>query len=94
MNRITVTDSDGSYSVSDDDFDIAIHRLGLFEDAIVDLLTSAEKIPSELEAMRFQGKEKTVRYKETIARKLIFNNIMAFFERHGLIKEFEQDDNE
>jgi len=84
MNRITVKSEDGVYSVDEGVINDAIRRLGMFEDAYEDLLGSIERIPGELEAMRMQGKEKTVRYKETVAQKLINNNIVAFFERHGL----------
>ena len=84
MDRFTVKGINGSYSIADDDVGKAVHKLGLFEDAYDELFLSIERIPSELEAMRVQGKEKTVRYKETLAQKLIYNNIAAFFEQHGL----------
>ena len=89
MNRITLRSHDGSYHIAEDDIEKAIHMLGKFEDAYEELVDSIERIPGELEAMRIQGKEKTVRYKETIAQKLINNNIVAFFERHGLKKDNE-----
>ena len=84
MNGMTVKSEDGVYTVDDGVINDAIRRLGLYEDAYEDLLCSIEQIPGELEAMRMQGKEKTARYKETVAQKLINNNIVVFFERHGL----------
>jgi len=89
MKRFTVKRSDGSYTIADSEVEEAISRLGLFEDAYEDLLDSIERIPVELKAMRTEGKEKTVRYKETVTQKLINNNIVAFFERHGLKNDGE-----
>ena len=83
MNRFTEKTDDG-YSVPDERIKDAIQRLGEFEDAYDDLVNSQEQIPKDLETLRTQGKEKTVRYKETVAQKLINNNIVMFFEKHGL----------
>ena len=83
MNRLTVKNADG-YCVSNENVAKAIQRLGEFEDAYEELKSSQERIPKELENLRTQGKEKTVRYKETLAQKLITNNIALFFEAHGL----------
>ena len=90
MERLTVLGMDGRYSVTDDEINSAIQKLGLFEDAYDDLIASIERIPSELEEMRVQGKEKTVRYKETVAQKLINNSILAFFERHGFNMDYDK----
>ena len=83
MNRYTTKSKDG-YIVSDECIQKAIQRLGEFEDAYEDLINSQMQIPKELENLRLQGKEKTVRYKETLAQKLINKNIEMFFERHGI----------
>jgi len=83
MNRITIKNMDG-YFVPDGNTNDAIQRLGGFEDAYEDLMDSQAQIPKDLEDMRAQGKEKTVRYKETMAQKLINNSIVMFFEKHGL----------
>ena len=83
MNRFTEKSNDG-YLVPDGQTRDAIQRLGEFEDAYEDLMNSQAQIPKELEDLRLQGKEKTVRYKETLAQKLINNSILMFFEKHGL----------
>jgi hypothetical protein len=41
-------------------------------------------IPVELEKMKSEEKEKTVRYKEMFAQKLYNLQIAALFERHGI----------
>ncbi|MCL2142301.1 MAG: hypothetical protein FWH46_05440 [Methanimicrococcus sp.] len=83
LNRFTAKNKDG-YFVSDEEIKKAIQRLGEFEDAYEDLMNRQVQIPKELESMRIEGKDKTVRYKETMAQKLINNSIMLFFEEHGL----------
>ena len=83
MNRLTVKNRDG-YFVPDENRKEAIQRLGKFENAYEDLMNSQAQIPKDLLALRTQGKEKTVRYKEILAQKLINNNIVLFFEKHGL----------
>ena len=83
MNRITIKKKDG-YFVPDEYTKDAIQRLGEFEDAYEDLMNNQAQLPKELENLRTQGKEKTVRFKETMAQKLINNSIEMFFDKHGL----------
>jgi len=75
---------DGQFIVRDGNMSAAIQRLGQFEDAYEALMTEQEQIPVILEELRANGKEKTVRYRETMARKLVNRTIMMFFEEHGL----------
>jgi len=84
MERLTVKTENGHSALVDIDHEKMIERLGLFEDAYAALMDSQAQIPKELEALRRQGKEKTVRYKETLAQKLMNGYMIQFFERHGL----------
>lgn len=84
MNRLTIKDKDGNFSVADKDIQKAVQQLGIFEDAYENLMNNQEQIPKDLEELRKQGKEKTVRYKETMAQKLINSSIIMFFKRHGI----------
>jgi len=84
LNRLTEKKEDGNYTVINNDIEAIIKRLGLFEDAYDSLMNSQEHIPKELVLLREQGKEKTVTYKEKMTRKLINNNIVMFFESHGI----------
>jgi len=59
-------------------------RLEKFEKAYQSLLDSMSDIPGKLESLRKEGKEKTVTYKELMTQKLINNNILMFFETHGI----------
>jgi len=83
VNRFTIKNGD-SYYIPDENMKEAIQRLGKYEDAYENLLNAQAQIPKDLENMRIQGKEKTVRYKETMAQKLINNHIETFFEKYGL----------
>jgi len=84
LNRLTEKKKEGDYFISDENMELAIQRLGVFEDAYENLMESQEQIPKELESLRLNGKEKTITYRETMARKMMNNNIVLFFEKHGL----------
>jgi len=87
MSRLTGKNKDGYYGlISDESIYEAIQKLGALEDACDDLTNSQKQIPKELEELRLQGKEKTVRYKETMTQKLINSNIIMFLERYGLYR--------
>ena len=60
-----------------------------FEKAYQSLLESISDIPVKLESLRNEGKEKTVTYKELMTQKLINNNILMFFESHGIKRKEE-----
>ncbi len=83
MKRFTEKNKEG-YCISDENLKDAVQRLGEFEDAYEALKYRQELIPKELESLRLQGKEKTVKFREAMAQKLINNNIILFFESHGL----------
>lgn len=62
----------------------AIDRLAKFE-SFYDEITKAQlEISSQLEALRNEGKDKTVEFKELFTKKLVNNNVMAFLRFHGL----------
>ena len=84
MRRLTTKISDGVYSVLDSDLSEVMRLLGVFEDAYEELIQHQTSIPSKLEELRLQGKEKTVTYKELMAQKLINNHVLTFFRQHGL----------
>jgi hypothetical protein len=84
LNRLTGKKENGNYAAVNPDTELMIQKLGLFEDAFESLMLNQEQIPKDLELLRVQGKEKTVTYKEKMTRKLINNNIVMFFESHGI----------
>ena len=83
MERLTVKSGD-RYTVSPEDMEKAMERLARFEDLTEGLAREQEEIARTLEELRVQGKEKTVQFKELLARKLVNNNLRMAMERYGL----------
>lgn len=69
---------------------IGIERLSKFEDFLSDLLKERDKINSELEQLRSEDKNKSVRYREAFTKKLINTNILILVKRYGLIQDIEE----
>ena len=67
-----------------------IQRLSAFEAIYEELANSINTIPAELQKLKADGKEKTVRYKELFGQKLMNNYIAALFERHGRVARAER----
>jgi hypothetical protein len=59
-------------------------RLASFEAVRGELSGSINTISVELKRLKAAGKEKTVRYRELFAQKLMNSHIIALFERHGI----------
>lgn len=62
----------------------AINRLGRFEDFYEHLQESQRELPKALQQLRSEGKEKTVTYKELMAKKLTANHILTLLKGYGL----------
>jgi len=93
MERLTKPlDKQGSYIVCPDQVGSApggctgeaINRLGRFENFYEHLLESQREIPNTLQQLRTEGKEKTVTYKELIAKKLTASHILTLLKGYGL----------
>jgi len=65
----------------------AFDKLAAFEDVCDDLARQAETIPAELAQLRTQGKQKTVHYRELFAQKLMNEQVVDLFRRHGISVE-------
>ena len=88
MKRYTVKNTDGTISITDDvDLQEALHRFAAFEDVLEELAAEQAEIPTELVRLRFEGKEKTIHYKELFGQKLMNNHTILLFERHGIKTE-------
>jgi len=62
----------------------AVEKLAQFENFYFDLLASQEKISSELERLRNEGKEKSVRFRELLGQKLMNSNTLILFKAYKL----------
>lgn len=85
MARMTRRVAEGkAYALVDARVEDAIARLGAFEDLYDSLLAEREKIATELEALRAENKQKTVRFKSLLAQKLTNQSTITLFEVRGL----------
>jgi len=90
MKRYTQR-TDIGYTIPDHELQEAVSRLAAYEDIYDDVAGGICGLPSALEALRVDGKEKTVRYKELLGQKLLYNYIAALYERHGIMFDSYED---
>ncbi len=62
----------------------ALERLAVFEDMFEGLERDQVYITRQLEELRSRGKEKTVQFRELLARKLVNGNMKLLLERYGI----------
>lgn len=62
----------------------AISKLAMFENFYDDLLLKQSEISKELEKLRSEGKNKSVKFKQLLANKLTNNNILILLKSYGL----------
>jgi len=62
----------------------AINRLAVFENIVEELLSSQKQASEELEKLRGEGKEKSVRFKELMVKKLTNINTLILFKSYGI----------
>ena len=93
MERLTRTSDNKKLYIVDDDkinhdengyFGDAVNKLAKFEDVYDDLLASQDEISKELEKLRNEGKTRSFKFKELMAKKITNNNIMTLFKTYGL----------
>lgn len=62
----------------------AVERLANFENFYEDLVASQERISKELTALRSEGKEKSVKFRELLGNKLMNTNMLVLMKQYGL----------
>ena len=80
MERYTVR-AGGAVSVPPEQLEAALERLARFEDMALGLEREREEISGELASLRDRRKEKTVQFRELLARKLTGQNMLLLLER-------------
>ena len=80
MERYTIREG-GAVSVSPEHMEAALERLARFEDMALGLEREREEISGELASLRDRRKEKTVQFRELLARKLTGQNMLLLLER-------------
>ena len=80
MERYTIREG-GAVSISPEHMEAALERLARFEDMALGLEREREEISGELASLRDRRKEKTVQFRELLARKLTGQNMLLLLER-------------
>lgn len=62
----------------------AVQRLAQFEDLYDHIVAEQERITREMEALRLNGKEKSVKFRELFANKLLNNSMLTHFQAYGI----------
>ena len=83
MERYTVC-AGGAVSVPPEQLEAALERLARFEDMALGLEAEQGDIAARLAALREQGKDKTVQFRELLAQKLSNANMLLLLERWKL----------
>ena len=83
MERYTVR-TEGAVSVPPDKLEDALERLARFEDMALGLEGEQGDIAARLAALREQGRDKTVQFRELLAQELTNANMLLLLERWKL----------
>lgn len=62
----------------------AVEKLARFENFYDELVASQEEISKELEMLRNEGKEKSVRFRELFGKKLMNNNTLIMLKYYKI----------
>lgn len=60
-------------------------RLNQFEGMLADIQNEYRETCTKMEALKAEGKEKSVTFKQLLAKKLELQNILIIYKNHGLI---------
>ena len=63
----------------------AIERLAQYEDLCEELLAKQSKIAQQMEELRMQGREKSVKFRELFAQKLTNASFLSLLQAKGLL---------
>lgn len=59
-----------------------------FEAMLCDIQKEYSDVSAKMEALKADGKEKSVTFKQLFARKLALQDILIIYKNHGLINSF------
>lgn len=65
------------------------NRLEAFENMLEAVKTEYTGILAEMEKLKADGKVKTVTYQQMLSRKMIYQNMLSFYQIYGLTEEKE-----
>lgn len=65
----------------------AVQRLAQFEDIVDRLIQEQQDISAEMDRLHIAGKEKSVKFRELFATKMLNNSMLSRFQAHGIGQE-------
>ena len=60
-------------------------RLNAFEKMLSDILAQYDSVTEKLAALKAEGKEKTVTYRQLFINKLQYQTILSYYRTYGLL---------
>ena len=60
-------------------------RLNAFEKMLSDILAQYDSVTEKLAALKAEGKEKTVTYRQLFTNKLQYQTILSYYRTYGLL---------
>ena len=63
----------------------AEERLNAFEKMLSDILAQYDSVTEKLAALKAEGKEKTVTYRQLFTNKLQYQTILSYYRTYGLL---------
>ena len=69
-------------------------RLNAFEKMLSDILAQYDSVTEKLAALKAEGKEKTVTYRQLFTNKLQYQTILSYYRTYGLLDKAKKCDNE
>lgn len=68
--------------------EMATKREEQFEAMLSEILSEYKSVSNKMEALKAEGKEKSVTFKQLFARKLSLQDVLIIYKNHGLIEDF------
>lgn len=61
-------------------------RLNVFEKMLSDILSQYDSVTENLAALKDEGKEKTVTYRQLFTNKLQYQTMLSYYRTYGLLE--------
>lgn len=84
MDRIAIPGPEGSWVIPEGQ-EAAARRLAAFERAYQRLTDRREELAGRMEALKAQGKQKTVQFRELFGEKLTIQQLLQLWETCGVL---------
>ena len=62
-------------------------RLNAFEKMLSDILSQYDSVTKKMAALKSEGKEKTVTYRQLFTNKLQYQTILSYYRAYGLLDD-------